>query len=236
MIPTTVNQRWQVNLPKFLHEWDAWASWERERFESMHEHLSSSDVLFDIGTEQGALSAIYAQWCQMVLFEPHPDAWPTIRAIWEANDLPSPRGCFAGLVGTSTNLLPEALDFDPSIRDVWPACAYSGAEQQARAYRYIHEHAHSTPQTTLDDWSNATGIKPSAITIDVEGAEYDVLLGSVQVLARDRPKVWVSVHPDLMGRDYSRTPEDVHGLMKAANYSATHLGTDHEEHWFYSPL
>lgn len=216
-------------------EWDAWGGWEVERFNSMAANLRPGDVLFDVGAEFGSISAIYAQMVggeNMVLFEPSPVFWPNIRLTWEANELPCPRACYVGLLGTEHVAVPPDLDFDALMVNGWPRCAWSTEVAETAMYRYLHSHTTSTPQTTLDAWSNLTGIAPTAVTIDVEGAELAVLEGAKRLLEEVRPLVWVSIHPDLMARDFGlhHGKEDVLALLHDLSYSTTILEVDHEEH------
>lgn len=239
------NGEHSLMLPDHVADWDATADWERVRFASMQERLTTDMVLFDVGTEHGSLSAVYARWCKaMVLFEPNPEFWPNIRMTWEANDLPMPLGCFVGLVGDFGNPTTSVVggsqaiaDYDADMIDGWPACAWADIETPAMAYRYLHneKHAATTARTTLDEWVNRYSIEPDAITIDVEGAELEVLRGALDILTVDRPLVWVSVHPDLMARDYNTSPERLESWMSICDYTGTHLGTDHEQHWLYEP-
>ena len=57
-------------------------------------------------------------------------------------------------------------------------------------------------QVTLDRFCKTRGLHPEIIKIDVEGAEVGVLRGAAGILRRDRPRVFLSVHPrelELMG-------------------------------------
>lgn len=58
--------------------------------------------------------------------------------------------------------------------------------------------------TTIDDEWNRLGRPPvSVIKIDVEGGEYDVLLGARECIAAQRPSIlteWAAVHASHYGR------------------------------------
>lgn len=231
--PRTINGRWTKIVPEHIARWDALSMWEPERFASMETTLKPGMTLFDVGAEQGPLSVVYADFvgaANMVLFEPHPAVWPNIRMTWEANGLDLPAGGFCGLVSDRTDLAPPDLDFDTGQRDGWPIPAWGAELHTAVSYRLIPEHAGSTPQTTLDDWVAANGIAPDAITVDVEGAELRVMRGAARTLAEHRPLVWISVHPDMMVRQYGDTGMDLYRLMRDAGYTADWLARDHEEH------
>lgn len=238
MKPACWNGEHHLLLPDHIADWDATANWERARFASMQRHLTPEMVLFDIGTEHGSISAVYARWVRtMVLFEPSPDFWPNIRMTWEANQLPPPAAWFVGLVGTDDHPDPD-VDYDDRDINGWPACAWSDDETPAMPYRYTHneKHAVTTRHTSIDAWIARHHITPDAITIDVEGAELDVLRGASWTLDTVRPVVWVSIHPDLMERDYpGATREVLQAYMGERGYRGEHLGTDHEEHHLFMP-
>jgi len=58
------NHIWEaeVLLPEWLSRWDVFAVWERERWFSMKEHLTSESILFDVGTESGWLAALISKY------------------------------------------------------------------------------------------------------------------------------------------------------------------------------
>lgn len=229
--------RYQLQLPRPLADWDVWDYWEKERFTHMETHLHLGDVLFDIGAEMGWCSAILAHFVggdNVVLFEPTPQFWPNIKAIWEANGLATPLGCFAGLVGEHSET-PIEQDFDNTVVDGWPVPAHTGLLIPKLAYRYLHEHSWSTPQVSVDDYTRRTSTVPDALNMDVEGAELLVLRGARHTLLEYRPQVWVSIHPDLGERDYGFTRDDTLRFMAELGYTGEHLATDHEEHWYFDP-
>lgn len=238
MIDTLIANKWTVKLPPERARWDGWGGWELARFDSMGARLRRGDILFDVGAEQGDQSAAYAQMVgpeNMVLFEPCPAAWPNIRVTWEGNGYQAPRGACAALVGAAPSAPPHP-DFDPNARSgAWPACSV-GEPIDFRSYRYIHEHRVNTAVVTLDDWADENRVLPSAITVDVEGAELEVMRGACRILgiAGEHLLVWISVHPDLMERDYGATPEMLHAYMADHGLRRqVHLATDHEQHWLY---
>ena len=231
MKPAVVNSRWELILPDHIAEWDAITGWEFPRFASMEEHLRQGMTLFDVGTEHGWISAVYASFVgadNMVLVEPTPEFWQNIRLTWLHNDLPMPRASLVALLGADGSP-PELLT------GAWPAPAYVEGECPAGGYRYLHEPGHvaSTAVSTVD--LVATDIRPDAITIDVEGAELEVLHGAERTLRNLRPLVWVSVHPDLMERDYDTTPGQLYDYMTGLGYEREHLGVDHETHELFRP-
>ena len=230
-----VVDRYDVKIPKYLAEYhDWWGTWEKFRFESMEANLKPGDILFDVGAEIGWISAIYARFVgaeNMVMFEPVPNNWTMIREIWSQNGLPLPYQCVVALVSDKT--VSSTPDFDQSQHDGWPSTAF-GTLLTDRNFRYIHEHAATTPQLTIDDFVATTKIVPDALTIDIEGAELLALKGAEATLRMRNLLVWVSVHPEMMAQNYTPTkPQDVLDFMGSLGYDCTHLGYDHEDHWFF---
>jgi len=221
---------YHFDLPRPLADWDVFACWERERFHSMRDNLTRGDILFDIGTEQGWCNLIYADIVgpdNMVLIEPTQEFWPNIQTTWEHNYDQQPKACYSGLLSDVTN---TQLDtFNP-----WPAAAV-GPLIDRNKYQYIHEHDVDVPQMTLDDFVERSGIIPDAITMDVEGAEFLIIHGATNTLINHRPLVWISVHPDLIARDYGCTDQRLHAFMERLKYTPHLLAIDHEEHWLYLP-
>lgn len=217
-----------INEP--LASWDVYPYWERERIESMRQHLKKGDVLFDIGTESGWCNLVYATMVgpeNMVLIEPEPLFWPNIQALWEKN-YPgiSPLACFSGLISDKTTA-ENVLEIH-----AWPAEA-SGDLIDRNSYKYIHEHGDQIQQITIDEYIKRTGIIPDALTMDTEGSEMLILKGAEDTLKTHHPKLWVSIHPDLALKDYGIQDGEVVKYLESLGYNGTYLATDHEEHWFF---
>lgn len=232
-----INGRYEVRMPDHLADWDALSHWERERFASMEKILKEGDVLFDIGAEQGTISGVYAMFVgpeNMCLFEPSDEFWPLIKAIWDENDFATPLATYQGFLDAPGSVRVQSKI---QIKD-WPEAAYGEQITGGMPYKYLHNEkdAEIVQAISIDGFVQRTDIIPTAITIDVEGAEMRVILGARETLKKIRPLVWVSIHPDLMERDYTTTPEDFHDYMKIMGYLSRHLETDHEQHWLFWPV
>ncbi len=212
-------------LPAPLCDWDVYEKWERVRTRHMAANLERGNKLYDVGAEKGWQSCVYAQIVggdNMVLVEPSQVLWPNIQQTWAVNVGPEPAGCYDGLLSTRTS--------DPRTTfGRWPA-AVNAPLCDATKYGYLGD---DLAEMRLDDLVDRTGVVPDAITIDVEGAELAVLQGAEHTLRHHHPKVWVSVHPDLMAK-YGGSPKRLQQFMSGCEYGlGTLLDTDHEEHWFY---
>jgi FkbM family methyltransferase len=235
-IEVLVCGKYKVKVPSWWEgmfaSWPGWPEWETERFRSMEENLKQGDVLFDVGSETGWNSAIYAQFVgaeNMCLFEPTPELWPALKATWEQNGLAMPRTACCAFVSYAYRASEAAINFR-----CWPREASEQAIVESIKFNHLNEDAHGRPQITLDCFT-LSAVTPTAITIDVEGAEYQVLKGTEKTLREIRPLVWVSVHEKFMMERYGTTPAMIEALMESCGYRGTFLGDDHEAHWFYEP-
>jgi FkbM family methyltransferase len=225
-------------LPHFLATWDVWSYWERERIASMAKHLNKGDVLFDIGTEVGWMSLVFAEFVgaeNMVLIEPTPEFWPNISETWKHNIDATPRACYTGLVGDKIyDTGEDGFTFG------WPENIDTKLVN-GMAYRYIHNNTDpevikdnkSRPETTIDELVRKHGVIPNALTMDTEGSELPILRGAEKTIKKYHPKIWVSVHPDLALRDYGVKDGETVAYLKSLGYNAEWLHTDHEEHWYF---
>ncbi len=220
----SLNYDYELELPVPLADWDVFDYWERERVISMRDNLNEEDILFDVGAESGWMSAVFVKFCNIFLIEPMKEFWPNIYETWKANTEKEPVGCYLGLMGNET---------DDGLEDFsWPKES-KGELVDKNRYEYLNRHSADTRKMKLDDLVERSGIIPTAITIDVEGAELIVLHGAEKTLVKNNLKVWVSIHPDLMKKSFRHTKDDVHNFMDKLGYVREYLATDHEEHWFY---
>lgn len=237
MMTRRVNDRWDLIVPDHVAAWDAPSDYERARFASMEANLRNGMILYDIGAEHGWVSALYARFVgagNMVLVEPTPEMWPNIRRTWEANGLGAPRGSWVGFAADADAYTRASLGALTG-GGRWPDVA-DGPEQPAHPYRYLDVPADTavTPAIKLDTLYRWVA-RPSALTIDAEGAELLVLRGAAWVLSQARPLVWVSIHPELMATRHGHSRAGVLAYMTASGYAGQHLATDWEEHWLFWP-
>jgi FkbM family methyltransferase len=71
---------------------------------------------------------------------------------------------------------------------------------------------------TLDGFFAEQGAWPDLIKIDVEGAEFDVLRGARQLIARHHPVMFVEVHPEQLG-NFNADAEQVYEFLRGYGYT-----------------
>jgi FkbM family methyltransferase len=233
---TWINGRWRLLLPPHRADRPEWPHWEAARLAHMHHHLGSGGhVVYDIGAEEGDLSALWASWGNdVVLFEPNPRVWPNIAAIWQANELDPPVACFAGFAANDSRFErnPDHFAVPGSWVGTWPTSA-DGPMIPDHGFCNLSERD-DLPRIKIDTMAEIV-VPPTAITLDIEGAELQALRGAEMTLRNHRPLVWVSVHDDFMRDLYNDRPRTLNKFMLECGYEPTYLCNDHEAHWFWSP-
>lgn len=229
--PTLINHRWTLNLPLHRATLPSWPWWEKERLAAMFTAIRPGDTIIDVGSEQGDLSALYAKWAgpsgRVVLIEPSAAFWPTIRATFEANDL-SPLWCLHALAGA-------ALEGEVATTGQWPSAADGPIDPDA-GFMHLNEHPADLPTVTLDTVAHTlVPLHIDVITMDVEGSEYEVLLGAAGAVYTHRPIIFVSVHAEMSMREHRHSSDDLLVMMDKWGYDATFLGFDHEAHYMFKP-
>lgn len=213
--------------------------WERCFIEALVGLLRPGWTVYDVGAEQGEFAALAGSivgGSRVHLFESSPTSWPSLRAIWDANDLTPPR-CWHGFAGDVST--PGAAEL---VRSGWPA-AVDGPASEEPEFAFLGERP-DIPTITLDDYAEATGCQPSVIMMDVEGSESLVLEGAVRVLRAARPFVFVSIHEPAYyerygnGQEARFAPQQEHvfRIASGARYVPRFLGYDHEAHYLFSPV
>lgn len=222
-----ISGRWFVRIPRFLAEYHGWwDTWEKERHESMFEHLKAGMLFYEVGAADGWQAAFYASMVggasNMVLIEPTPELWPNIKTIWEQNNLSVPRATYMGFCG----------EWDTKLGTVkfseWPKGPEYAQFVKGRMFSYLSE---ETPCRTLDSLAMEIGF-PDALNIDVEGAELLVLRGAERTLKEKHPLIWLSIHPEMM-KGFEHTPGMLFDFMAGSGYRNQLLATDHEQHYFF---
>lgn len=221
------NDKWDIKLLEHLSIMDVsqWKFWEKERMANMYAAIRPTDVILDIGTCNGDMSAVFAKWIpkgKIILVEPSPDFWSIIRATFEANDITNFE-CFEVLVSN------ETLEIPPKIPvGTWTESSNNPIKLET-GFAHLNEKP-KIPVMKIDDM----GLEHvDIITIDIEGSEYEALQGAKELILRDKPILFVSVHPEFMWREHHHSPDDLHVMLSQWGYEGTYLAFDHEQHWMY---
>jgi FkbM family methyltransferase len=233
-VKVKVNNTWALEVPEDRATFFAQRpNWEIKRTQSMFENIKKGDVVIDVGAELGDFPALYATWgAKVICIEPQPKYWPHIKNYFDLNKV-EPLACFAGFASTIDEREPALADFELGYDGIWPLCALQPLEDW-NGFRNVLETGVSTPQCTIDKLLADYGINHvDMLTIDVEGAEFEVLKGAEITLREAQPLVYLSFHPEMIQRDWGNNFDDITHYMQQFSYDWAFLEKDHEEHWVF---
>jgi len=230
---TNINGEYELLLPEHRAAREQWdirnGGWEAARINEMVKAIKPGQIVFDIGTEEGDISALLVKYteCKMVLFEPNDRVWPCITSIWKANNLPAPLDFFRGFLSDKTT---EGYhhQIDPSLK--------FGQMIADHGFKQLYENYPDVPQITLDQYCEETGIYPDVITMDVEGSEGKVLRGAEMLLRVKKPIIFCSIHPEFMYIHYNEWVTPFLRFVDECGYTHRCIEYDyHELHMVFEP-
>ncbi len=201
--------------------------WEKPYIRELIATLKPNMTVYDIGAENGetsVLAGLIVGGENVHIFEPNKDYHPNIKAIWDANGLAEPRGCFVGYVGEN---LSNRMDVVQSTYFL------NWFKDKKIFYGCYHANPQATPLATVTlDWYSQQMPKPNVVMMDIEGAELSAVRGAKKLIAEYAPIFFISIHRAEHILDRSNgTKEDLIKIFTDNGYDAIHLTTDHEEHW-----
>jgi len=166
------------------------ADYERENFDFLRKHVHPGDNVLDIGAHIGLFSTAAAQLTgnvgKVFAFEPAAETNELLKqtiAINHFENLIEPHNEAMGAHSGKTTFYVSAIKGDNSNSLV--------------SYKDDRElHAMEVNMFSIDDFVKNKNIQRLAfIKIDVEGAEYDALMGAINTLKTLKPVCIVAIHP-----------------------------------------
>lgn len=185
-----------------LQRWWEPSYWEMVVQIAIRDHVRPGDITFDVGCNAGAFAMQMSR-----------QVGPRgLVCAFEA----SPR-----IVGRTQHNLVEAACHNVTLyhRAVWHRTGdFVQIEEGSHLNDRVAEGAggKGVPTLALDDFIAATGLSPSFVKMDIEGAEFDALRGCPKLLAEGRPILALEQAPDDMR---------CHELLLKAGYVAVDLST-----------
>ena len=231
MKKVVVNGEFEITLPEHRAarpDWYQPHGWEKPRLKHMSQNISSNDVMYYVGAEEGEFAALCQMWgAEVVLFEPNPKVWSHFPLLWSANNLELPLVCIPGFASDKINNLSRIYynEWPPEVNDVIEA---------AHGFKELYLEGDTYGQITIDSCVYDHKIKPpTAISLDVEGSEWRVLGGAEKVLIEHKPKIWLSGHPEFMLQQWNESLYNLRQWIKGLGYKETILDYQHEVHLYY---
>ena len=229
-----INGEFEITLPEHRAarpDWYQPHGWEKPRLRHMSENISSGDVMYYVGAEEGEFAVLCQMWgAEVVVFEPNPKVWSHFPLLWSANNLDLPLACIPGFASDKINNLSRIYynEWPPEVNNVIEA---------AHGFKELYLEGESYGQITIDSCVYDHGIKPpTAISLDVEGSEWRVLGGAEKVLREHKPKIWLSGHPEFMLQQWNESLYNLRQWIKGLGYTEIILDYQHEVHLYYESI
>jgi FkbM family methyltransferase len=147
----------------------------RTELAELRRHIRRGEVVCDIGANKGSFLYWLARWAtpgRVIAFEPQPDLAEALSRLCTGFSL------------DNVVVEPTAVDISSGIRDLFVPDGHQPSGSLLKPQGTFK--AIEVPTVSLDDYLSENE-RVSAIKIDVEGAELDVLLGAERTLSRCMP-------------------------------------------------
>lgn len=182
-------------------------------------HVRSGDLLVDIGAHIGYVSCFAAAFGATVLaMEMQPTLVPVISAnalmndLWSVHPINAAAGARPGLV--------QSMRLDPS-----PGLMTHSERVQNNRFPPSSVNHDLIMRVAVDNLVQDGHPPPAFVKIDVEGAEARVLEGCQRLIAGERTRFLVEIHPNLLAT-FGSVLEDVLGVFPGDRWSARLLRED----------
>lgn len=168
-------------------------SYEPAQTRLFSRHVLPNSIVFDLGANVGyytLLAAKLAHRGQVVAFEPEPRNAAFLRANIAANryrNITVRELAVAGESGTARFKMGRGTGTGSLSRD-------GGLDVKL---------------VSLDEFVAESGLSPTHLKIDVEGAEYEVLCGGIEALSSLRPTIFLSTHGPVAHRNCCEILQDL---------------------------
>jgi FkbM family methyltransferase len=193
--------------------------YEPESAQALRDRLAPGAVFVDVGANIGFFTVLAARIVgdhgRVVAFEPHPEALRVLRAALDVNRVSHVVEVVEAAVAAAPGTTRLFVSDDSVLSTLDPA------RSPARA-NFGFPRSIPVQQVTVDEWFSAhpdLSGRVTAIKIDVEGTEADVLAG-MRNLRLAASRALILCETDLGG------PADT--LLKAEGYTAASLDLRHE--------
>lgn len=196
----------------------------RHRFTPEERFLSNLDLktktIYDIGSHIGIITTFFAKSSgitgKVIAFEPNPETYIKIKENVELNGLDNVQILNIGIGDKrETKIL--------VVRRNMPG---SGSMEKYIQLQILKEIGHKSLQVevdTLDGCIEANKLpKPDFIKIDIEGMEYNALLGMAETISKYKPSMYIEIH----GADKESKIENIQRIVKFLDlhgYSIYHV-------------
>ena len=162
-----------------------YGTWEPEVLRAVMATVEPGMTVIDVGAHIGYYTLLFAKCVGpngcVVAFEPLPANFELLKRNIQLNDLTYVQTFSRAVFSRDEEIILTVPDDLPHSGD---ASVYHGSG--TKQFR--------VPAIALDAFCDSAGIRPDILKMDVEGAEYDVLVGAERTISRYRPKLLIELH------------------------------------------
>ena len=162
-----------------------YGTWEPEVFRAVTATVKLGMTVIDIGAHIGYYTLLFAKCVgpkgRVVAFEPLPVNFELLKRNIQLNELPYVQTFSQAVYSRNEEIIITVPDELPYSGD---ASVYHG--RGTKQFR--------VPAIALDTFCDSSGLRPDIVKMDVEGTEYDVLMGAKKTIDRFRPKLLIELH------------------------------------------
>lgn len=176
-------------------------NFDKEMMASIAENNATGKVIFDVGAFIGASSLVFAKLVgdqgKVLAFEPNPYNQRRIEKNLQKN---------AGY-GENITVYPIALSDNNNRTKMTLSKEIDSGHSSTSRLEGSHSKIHNSDLPddfedvevevkTLDSFVKEMNILPDILKVDVEGAEYDFLLGAVETIKKVHPTFYIELHSE----------------------------------------
>lgn len=162
-----------------------YGTWEPEVLGAVTATVKPGMTVIDIGAHIGYYTLLFAKFVgpngRVVAFEPLPVNFELLNRNIQLNELTHVQAFSQAVFSGNEEII---LTVPDDLRHSGDASVYHG--RGTKQFR--------VPAITLDSFCNSAGLRPDILKMDVEGAEYDVLIGAKRTMDLHRPKLLIELH------------------------------------------
>jgi FkbM family methyltransferase len=153
-------------------------TYEKAQTELFHQHVTADSTVFDLGANVGyytLLASKLARQGQVIAFEPEPRNAAFLRSNIAANS------CRNVVIHELAVSAETGISYFKMGRGTGTGALANEGTLQVKTVK-------------LDEFVASSGLQPTHLKIDVEGAEIDVFHGGMETLKACRPTIFLSTH------------------------------------------
>lgn len=202
------------------------SDYQKENFNFLKSCCGEGATILDIGAHIGMFSIMAAktagEYGKIFSFEPSPGTADILQQTIRINE-----------VGKLINPVNQAMGKEVGRQAFYVSEAEADSHNSLVPYQQMSKlHTVQVEVNSIDNFVLTKKLsKINFINIDVEGAEYDVLLGGVQVFKKYKPHFIVAIHPELIEKKGDKL-EDIFDLLEQLRYDIVCKGEYISKEWF----